>query len=47
MSTQDHTPTLEIGRRLHTEVLDAIKRSFVGKDEIVDLLGLCLVLYYL
>lgn len=43
MSTHDHTPALEIGRRLHTEVLDTIKRSFVGKDEIVDLLGLCLV----
>ena len=43
MSTHDHTPTLEIGRRLHTEVLDAIKRAFVGKDEIIDLLGLCLV----
>lgn len=43
MSTHDHTPTLEIGRRLHTEVLDSIKRAFVGKDEIIDLLGLCLV----
>jgi MoxR-like ATPase len=41
--TEDHAPALEIGRRLHTEVLDPMKRAFVGKDEIVDLLGLCLV----
>jgi MoxR-like ATPase len=44
MSTiHDHTSALEIGRRLHVEVLDPMKRSFVGKDEIIDLLGLCLV----
>ena len=40
---QDHSATLDLGRRLHAEVLDPMKRSFVGKDEIIDLLGLCLV----
>jgi len=32
-----------LGRRLNSEVLAAIKSAFVGKDEIVDLLGVCLV----
>jgi MoxR-like ATPase len=39
----DHSPTFDLGRRMHAEVLDPMKRSFVGKDEIIDLLGLCLV----
>lgn len=39
----EHPSTLEIARRLHTEVLEPMKQSFVGKDEIIDLLGLCLV----
>ena len=39
----DHSLTFDLGRRLHAEVLDPMKRSFVGKDEIIDLLGLCLV----
>ncbi|TCO90204.1 MoxR-like ATPase [Chthoniobacter flavus] len=44
MSTSvEHPSALEIARRLHAEVLDPMKQSFVGKDEIVDLLGLCLV----
>jgi len=42
-NSHDHAPALEIGRRLHAEVLDPMKRSFVAKDEIIDLLGLCLV----
>ncbi len=29
--------------RLQGHVLDAMKRTFVGKDEIIDLLGICLV----
>ena len=33
---------LEIGRRLVAEVLRPLKESFVGKDEVVDLLGVCL-----
>src|SRR5215470_11819821 len=36
-------PKLEIGRRLGTEVLQPMKQAFVGKDEIIDLLGICLV----
>src|ERR1700742_1945342 len=32
----------DLGRRLVTEVLDPLKRSFVGKDEIVDLIGIAL-----
>jgi len=34
---------LEIGRRLVAEVLDPMKRTFVAKDEIIDVLGACLV----
>ena len=34
---------LALGRRLLREVLDPMKRVFVGKDEIIDLLGVCLV----
>jgi MoxR-like ATPase len=33
----------EITTRLATEVLDPMKRDFVGKDEVIDLLGICLV----
>jgi MoxR-like ATPase len=36
------TPT-EITTRLSSEVLNAMKRDFVGKDEIIDLLGICLI----
>src|ERR1700761_2815923 len=35
--------TIEIGRRLTAEVLQPMKKAFVGKDEIIDLLGICLV----
>jgi len=34
---------LELGRRLNQDVLAPMKECFVGKDEIVDLLGICLV----
>jgi MoxR-like ATPase len=34
---------LELGRRLSDEVLTPIKQAFTGKDEVVDLLGVCLV----
>src|SRR5215813_5080433 len=34
---------LHAGRRLSTEVLEPMKKEFVGKDEIIDLLGVCLV----
>ena len=31
------------GRKLVTEVLEPMKRVFIGKDEIIDLMGVCLV----
>ncbi|HWH69552.1 MAG TPA: AAA family ATPase, partial [Candidatus Sulfotelmatobacter sp.] len=34
---------LELGHRLLTQVLAPMKRAFVGKDEIIDLMGVCLV----
>jgi MoxR-like ATPase len=33
---------LALARRLTSEVLGSLKRAFVGKDEIIDLLGVCL-----
>ena len=36
-------PMLQRGRRLVTEVLEPMKRAFVGKDEIIDLMGVCLI----
>jgi MoxR-like ATPase len=40
-----HDPHLDLtlGRRLEAEVLAPMKDAFVGKDEIIDLLGICLV----
>lgn len=35
-------PRLEIGVRLTRDVLDPMKSVFVGKDEVIDLLGVCL-----
>lgn len=37
------TDTFSLGRRLTEEVLLPLKNAFVGKDEIVDLMGVCLV----
>ncbi len=31
-----------LGQRLRHEVLDPLKHTFVGKDEIIDVMGLCL-----
>lgn len=39
----DSKTILQLGHRLVTEVLDPMKRTFVGKDEIIDLMGICLV----
>ncbi len=39
----DTAPANAIGCRLVSEVLTPMKRAFVGKDEIIDLLGVCLV----
>jgi MoxR-like ATPase len=36
-------PIPTIGERLNAEVLDPMKRTFVGKDEVIDLLGVCLL----
>ncbi len=38
--TQQH---LNVSVRFQTEVLEPMKREFIGKDEIIDLLGVCLV----
>ncbi len=35
--------TADLGRRLAADVLDPLKRAFVGKDEVVDLMGVALV----
>ena len=37
------TSPIHITTRLAREVLEPMKRNFVGKDEIIDLLGICLV----
>lgn len=34
---------IEITTRLTAEVLEPMKRAFIGKDEIIDLLGICLI----
>src|SRR3954454_14210283 len=34
---------LDFGTRLVADVLEPMKRAFVGKDEIIDLMGVCLV----
>jgi MoxR-like ATPase len=43
MSSTGPNPKLDIGRRLGAEVLQPMKEAFVGKDEVIDLLGVCLV----
>ncbi len=37
------TESLAYGKRLSDEVLEPMKIAFVAKDEIIDLLGICLV----
>lgn len=37
------TTAITLGRRLQDAVLAPMKRTFVGKDEIIDLMGVCLV----
>jgi len=43
MNEEQAAASLEAGRRLVNEVLQPMKRDFVGKDEIIDLLGVCMV----
>ena len=40
---RDMSDKSDIGRRLQEEVLAPMRRTFVGKDEVIDLLGLSLV----
>ena len=39
---QELEKRLEIGTRLTRDVLEPMKSAFVGKDEVIDLLGVCL-----
>src|SRR4051812_31591057 len=43
MNDDERTRALQLAHALRSEILEPMKRSFVGKDEIIDLLGLCLV----
>src|SRR3984885_13146225 len=40
---QTNSDPLELGKRLVVDVLEPMKRTFVGKDEIIDLIGIALV----
>ena len=42
-SDTDQLETLKIAARLRDEVLSPMKDTFVGKDEVIELLGVCLV----
>ena len=42
-ATSGNGEVMHLGRRLVVEVLDPMKATFVGKDEIIDLMGVCLV----
>lgn len=42
-ASEETAQILELGEKLREGVLEPMKRSFVGKDEIIDLLGICLV----
>src|SRR6476620_11694527 len=43
MNDDERMQALQLAHALRSEILEPMKRSFVGKDEIIDLLGLCLV----
>lgn len=43
MTDHDRSTVLQLAHVLRQHVLEPMKQSFVGKDEIIDLLGLCLV----
>ncbi len=42
-STDETAQILQLGEKLSQSVLEPMKEAFVGKDEIIDLLGICLV----
>ena len=41
--TSDSSSHVELGKRLTAEVLAPMKAAFVGKDEIIDVMGVALV----
>ncbi|QGJ70516.1 ATPase RavA [Planctomycetales bacterium 10988] len=41
--SDDENFPLELAQQLQTEILDPMKQTFIGKEEIVDLFGVCLV----
>jgi MoxR-like ATPase len=43
MTDPSHDVTLALGKRLNEEVLQPMKSAFVAKDEIIDLMGVCLI----
>jgi MoxR-like ATPase len=43
VTDHDRTTVLQLAHVLRQHVLEPMKQSFVGKDEIIDLLGLCLI----
>lgn len=43
MNDHLHNATAELGVHLNDQVLEPMKRRFVDKDEVIDLLGVCLV----
>ena len=43
MTEPDRSEVVQLAHVLRQHVLEPMKQSFVGKDEIIDLLGLCLV----
>ncbi len=42
-SANANSPADNLGQRLNLEILTPMKEMFVGKDEVIDLLGVCLV----
>jgi MoxR-like ATPase len=43
MTYSENTNALDLGKKLSDDVLVPMKRAFVGKDEVIDLLGVSLV----
>ena len=42
-TTEPQTEEVALGQKLKDTILSPMKQTFVGKDEIIDLLGICLV----
>ncbi|MCA9071182.1 MAG: AAA family ATPase, partial [Planctomycetaceae bacterium] len=43
MSEQTASADFALSQRLNDEVLQPMKEAFIGKEEVIDLLGVCLV----